>query len=234
MKKNIFSILAALSVLMLVSCDLLPRPDAEKDSYGLTGMTYYADIQLNGDNPYVVSLGEPFVDPGYTATLQGKDVTSQVIVNSNVNTETFGVYSVTYNVVNPDGFTYLVVRDVYVLNPGHIDNLYVSNCRMGNNNFKNITIVINKVREGVYEIEDLCGGYYFAGRYPGYEPTYNFHATTRFSINEDNTIQILDYDSWYFVKSFDYENFEGTYDPETGILDYYFDGIYATLVPFSV
>jgi hypothetical protein len=79
----------------------------------------------------------------------------------------------------------------------------------------------------------MCGGFYYAGRYPGYEPTYDFHADTQFSLAEDGSFIIKKVGSWYFVGSFDYGNITGGYDAETGIFDYDFDGLRVTLTPFE-
>ena len=226
MKKNLILLLSAALLVMATGC--------EKTSKGLTRITYYPIITLQGDNPYVVQLGGSYSEPGYTATLNGEDYTSNVQVSSNVDSSVPGIYSITYSATNPDGCSYSATRDVYVLNPGGVANVYVSDCRYGTRQYSGIPIVISPVSGDVYELEDLCGGYYFAGRYPGYEPTYNFHARVQFSINEDGTFNFKKIYDWYFKASFDYTNVVGGYDAETGVFDYYFDGVYVTLTPFTI
>lgn len=227
MKKNLIFLLSAALMVLATGC--------EKTSKGLTRITYYPVITLQGDNPYVVQLGGKYAEPGYTASLNGEDYTSNVQISSNVDSSVPGIYSVTYSATNPDGCSYSTVRDVYVLNPGGVANVYISNCwnNSGSRNYDNIPIVISPVSDGVYEIEDLLGGYYFAGVYPGYEPTYNFHATVQFSLNEDGTFNILKISDWYFKSSFDYSNITGGYNPETGVFKYNFDGINVALTPFE-
>lgn len=224
MKKYLILTLAALS-LLAAGC--------KKTSEGVTEITYYADIKLQGGNPFVVQLGESYVEPGFTALLNGEDYSSKVTVSSNVDPSTPGIYSVTYSAVNLDGYSSSVTRDVYVLNPGGVANVYLSHCSMGTRDYKNIPISISEVSEGVYEIEDMCGGFYFAGRYPGYEPTYDFHADTQFSLNEDGTFKILKIGGWFFKSSFDYNNITGGFDAETCVFDYNFDGLSVTLTPFE-
>ena len=224
MKNRILTILCAAAAIVAAGCDKTVDP---------IDITYFADIQLQGDNPYVVQLGEQYTEPGFTALLNGEDYSTNVKINSSVDTSAPGIYSVTYSATNPDGFTSSVSRNVYVLNPGGIDNVYLSHCWMGSRNYKNLPIVIKKVSDGVYEIEDLCGGFYCYGRYPGYEPTYDFHADTQFSINEDGSLNILAAGSWYFKGSFDYGNVTGGYDAATGVFDYDFDGLRVTLTPFE-
>lgn len=227
MKKNLIFLLSAALMVLATGC--------EKTSKGLTRITYYPVITLQGDNPYVVQLGEKYTEPGYTATLNGEDYTDNVQTSSNVDSSVPGIYSVTYSATNPDGCSYSTTRDVYVLNPGGVANVYISHCwnNSGSRNYDNIPIVISPISDGVYEIEDLLGGYYFAGVYPGYEPTYNFHATVQFSLNEDGTFNVLKIYDWYFKGSFDYTNITGGYNPETGVFKYNFDGINVALTPFE-
>ncbi|MBR5255398.1 MAG: DUF5011 domain-containing protein [Bacteroidales bacterium] len=225
MKTRILTLLCAAAVIAAVGCT--------KKTTGLIDVTYYATIELAGDNPYVVQLGSSYAEPGFTATLNGEDISGQVTVDSNVDTSSPGIYSVTYTAVNADGFSSSVVRDVYVLNPGGIDNVYMSHARMGSRDYNNLPIVISKVSDGVYELEDLCGGFYCYGRYPGYEPTYDFHADVQFSLAEDGSFIIKKIGNWYFKNSFNYENITGGYDAETGIFDYDFDDLLVTLTPLG-
>ena len=150
-----------------------------------------------------------------------------------MNSDVPGIYSITYSATNPDGYSWSTTRDVYVLNPGGVANVYLANSSMGSRQYKNIPTVIKPISDGVYEIDDMCGGFYYAGRYPGYEPTYDFHADTQFSLAEDGSFIIKKIGSWYFVGSFDYDNITGGYDAETGIFDYDFDGLRVTLTPFE-
>lgn len=150
-----------------------------------------------------------------------------------MNSDVPGIYSITYSATNPDGYSWSTTRNVYVLNPGGVANVYLANCSMGSRQYKNIPTVIKPISDGVYEIDDMCGGFYYAGRYPGYEPTYDFHADTQFSLAEDGSFIIKKVGSWYFVGSFDYGNITGGYDAETGIFDYDFDGLRVTLTPFE-
>lgn len=226
MKKNIIIILAVALSLLAVSC--------KKESAGVTRITYYPTITLKGDNPFVMSKGGSFNDPGYAAEMNGQDVTAQVKVDaSGVDTSTPGVYSVSYSMVNADGFPSTVTRDVYVVNPGAIDNVYAGECWMGARHYYDLPIVISLYQEGVYLIDDLCGGFYCYGRYPGYEPTYDFHADTLFSLDDDGNIIVVAAGSWYFKSSFDYENITGGYDFESGIFEYDFDGLGVKLVPLG-
>ena len=226
MKKSLYLIVCAAALLVLGSCQKLTTE-------GMTRTTYYPIIELEGDNPYVISKGGSYSEPGFIATLNGEDVSSSVKIESDVNTNELGIYTVSYSAVNPDGFSAKETRSVYVTNPGHFDNIYLSSCKMGSRSYADLPIIISEYAPGVYLIEDLCGGYYCYGRYPGYEPTYDFHAEALLVVEDDNSLSIVGKGSWYFVNSFDYSNFYGSYDPETGIIDYFFDDLYVTLVPIG-
>ena len=225
MKKYLIFLLSSALLVLATGC--------EKTSKGHTQIVNYPVITLLGDNPYVVQLGGGYKEPGFTATLEGEDYSSKVTINSNVNPDIPGIYAVSYSATSPEGFSWTLNRDVYVLNPGGVANVYISHCWMGSRDYKNIPIVISPISDGVYELEDMCGGFYFAGRYPGYEPTYDFHGEVQFSLNEDGTFNILKIGNWYFKNSFDYGNITGGYNAETGIFDYDFDGLRVTLTPFE-
>ncbi|NLE07078.1 MAG: DUF5011 domain-containing protein, partial [Parcubacteria group bacterium] len=57
-------------------------------------------IQLKGDNPLEITVGQTFVEPGYTATdAEDGDLTDQVvIVSNNVDTSVVGTYEIVYKV----------------------------------------------------------------------------------------------------------------------------------------
>ena len=80
MKKIFYFVLVALAALTLASCE-------KKASEGLTRVTYYPELQLKGDNPYVIQLGGSYTEPGYVATLNGEDITGTVTTSSNVDTK---------------------------------------------------------------------------------------------------------------------------------------------------
>ena len=228
MKKYIYLLLAAVGVLFASACHKITTEDQ-------SWVTYYPEIILEGDNPLVLSLGETFTEPGYSATLFGNDVTSEVVVSSEVNTATFGVYSIEYATVNADGYPWSVVRDVYVLNPGHIDNLYKVKCEVGTTKYE-FTLPVTKVSGDTYHIGDIMGGFYSLGKYPGYEAYgYDFWGEADFTINPDNSITLGTVGDWFFLTSYDYTTFVGTYDPVKGTLSWTIEGSFkVTLTPYSI
>ncbi len=53
-------------------------------------------LKLKGDNPIYVEAGEPFDDPGATATLDGKDVSDKIRISGEVDTSKEGTYDYSY------------------------------------------------------------------------------------------------------------------------------------------
>lgn len=205
MKKNIIfaSLLALAAPILLSSCD-------DDESEGLSRITTYAVLELNGDDLMKVNVGESFSDPGCVATMGSDDVSDQIQVSSNVNTSVPGFYTVNYVVYNEDGFPATATRDVMVVDPNNFASAYLATT----NYFSGAPINITKSSDGNYIIDDVNGGYYFFYRYPGYEPTYDFHLEAKVKLNDDNTITQLASGSWYFSSKV--EIVSGKYDPEAG------------------
>lgn len=227
MKKYISIILASALAFILAGC--------VKESAGVTRITYYPTLTLEGDEVVLLNIGETYTEPGFSAVMNGEDVTAQVTVTSNVDNTATGLYTVKYSIINADGIEASSSRSVWVLNPGGIDNVYSSHAWMGSRNYTNLApISIQLYAPGIYYIDDFCGGFYCFGRYPGYEPTYNFHAGTYFTLGATGAISVLGADDWYFVNSFDYTNVTGTgYNATDGTFSYNFDGLNVQLTPIT-
>lgn len=225
MKKII--ILALAVVMLATSCEKIDHAVGQK-------VTYYPIITLQGDNPYITSVGGTYVDPGYTATLNGEDVSNIVTLDSNVDMSEMGLYAVTYTATNEDGFSASAERTVIVANPGHIDTVYESFVQYSGRSYKN-PLALKEVAPGKYSIDDIMGGYYCLGRYPGYEAYgYDFWAEGSFQINDDNSLSLLSVGSWYFKKNFDYSTFTGSYNPTTGVIKWTIGGSFSvSLTPYS-
>lgn len=153
-------------MLALVSFALTSCGD--KDSEGLSRFTYYPVLELQGETSLVVAKGSTFQDPGYTATLNGEDVSSQVTVNSNVNTAKSGVYTVVYSIKNDDGITANAKRKVIVLDPNSsIEGFYLTKADSyrsynGNNVAygRAFEILVIDNGDGTLDVDDLFGGWY--------------------------------------------------------------------------
>ena len=209
MKKNIiYAMLLALGVITLASCD--------KDTEGLSRITTYAVLEMNGESFMKVNVGGSFNDPGCVATMGGEDVTDQIQVNSNVDTSKPGFYNVNYVVYNDDGFPASASRTVMVVDPNNFAGVYLGESEFGSRHYYNAPINITKRADGTFLIDDLAGGFYCYGRYPGYEPTYDFHLEAILQLNADNTIEVLAQGGWYWGDPM--EDVSGSYDPATGTI----------------
>lgn len=217
MKKNLlYSMILMLAVIFTTSC--------EKDSTeGLTFITYYPTLTLEGESIVTSPKGSPYQDPGYSATLQGEDVTDQVEVTSNVNTNESGLYSVTYSITNADGFAKTASRQVLVVDPNDpIENLYVTTAdsyRMSGATKtvygKSFYLYVLANGDGTYTINDMLGGYY--DQRAGYGSAYAMVGT--FTVAEDGTIEALSGDVAGWGDSMDYLE-DGKYDAATGTISW--------------
>jgi len=79
-------------------------------------------IKLLGDNPLTHKLKDSFQDPGYTAHDQEDgDITSKVVVNSTLNTQETGSYTIQYLVTDASGRSASASRTVLVKNQLELD-----------------------------------------------------------------------------------------------------------------
>lgn len=74
---------------------------------------YPPEITLNGSNPMTLNCKEPYVEPGYTATdVEDGDLTSEVIVTGEVDSNIPGTYIIQYQVTDHD-IDYPMTTTVY-------------------------------------------------------------------------------------------------------------------------
>lgn len=116
--------------------------------------TFLPDIALIGDENFVIVADDVFEDPGATATVNGTDI--EYTVSGSVDNTTPGLYILTYEAVNSDGFKASVARNVFVLpdavTPGAAD-LSGDYKRSTNGRDSKVT----KVADGVYFMTDGWG-----------------------------------------------------------------------------
>ena len=228
MKKNIlFMTMLALAGVSLTSC-------SDEDTAGKSRITTYAVLEMNGSAYETVQLGTTYNDPGCVATLGSEDVTSQIETIGTVNTNTLGYYKLSYQVVNSDGFPASASRLVAVVDKNNFASTYFAESQYGSRHYFNAPIEIEDNGDGTFTIEDLAGGFYSYGRYPGYDAYgYDFFLESTLKLNADNTIEIVECngDNWYWGESMTLTS--GSYDPETGkvtmVLDFSGAPMYVTL-----
>lgn len=216
----------ALAAPVLTSC-------SDDETEGKSRITTYAVLELNGSAYETVQMGTAYNDPGCVATMGTEDVSSQIVTSGTVNTNQLGYYTLSYKVVNSDGFAATASRTVAVVDKNNFASTYFAESQYGSRHYYNAPIEITDNGDGTYEIEDLAGGFYCYGRYPGYEPTYDFHLESIIKLNADNTIEIVECngDNWYWGESMTLTS--GSYDPATGkvtlVLDFSGTPMYVTL-----
>ena len=183
------------SVFLLAACD--------KETEGLSRITYFCELDLKGDAMEFAPLGGTFTEPGWVASENGEDVTDRVTITGTVNTNVAGLYRLVYSVDNTDGFPKTAVRQVVVydvtpsdLKTGFYEISSLSNRTSfgsgpggaGSAEFKTSpTILIYQTSPGKFYISDFIGGYYEVGR--GYGPTYAMVGS--FQLNSDNTLKLI-------------------------------------------
>jgi Domain of unknown function (DUF5011) len=114
--KNIKKIyFLVLSLATLVSCSYEPEIGSKETSFPI--------VTINGETVFVTTKGTPYTDQGATA----KEGTATIPVTTTgadkVDTNTIGVYKITYAAVNKDGFDASAIRTVIVTDnkPSTID-----------------------------------------------------------------------------------------------------------------
>jgi hypothetical protein len=148
MKKNIYIIPILLMVLTLFwGCE------KELDTEGISRVTSFADIQVNGEELAIVTLGQPYTDAGATATENGQSVT--VNMQGAVDVNTPGIYTITYSATNSDGFPNSASRLVAVLPPlpDEVKNMDLSGQYVRTGNIATVT----KLADGLYYMNNVAG-----------------------------------------------------------------------------
>ncbi|MCZ4696288.1 DUF5012 domain-containing protein [Ancylomarina euxinus] len=158
----------------VVSCD--------KESEDVSTLTSYVTIVLDGDDVVFHQKGTPWVDPGFSATEAGVDVTDGVVATT-PDIDNIGSYTLTYSAVNSDGYAGSVSRKVVVYSAGlsatDISGTYSGDVfRLDTNNnatrsFAGNEVVISATSvPGLFYISDWIAGFYNVGY--GYGAGYAF------------------------------------------------------------
>lgn len=211
-----YLLLALLATLVLASC-------GDKDSEGLTRITYYPTIELTGETTMILQKGTTYEEPGYSSYLNGEDVTDKVTVTTDLNMEKSGVYTITYTTMkNDDDFDVSASRKIIVLDLNDpIEGFYLtsaSSYRVYNDATATMgaeyeTLVISN-GDGTYYFEDLLGGWY--AQRAGYGSSYAM--TGNVAIADDGTLTLVD--SYLEGWGDSLVSFSGTYDSATSTFNY--------------
>lgn len=211
MKNKLLYLMVFALALLVSGCD--------DDTAGKTGITYYPTIEILGSKSVVINIGESYVEEGCYAELNGEDISDQIVTKSNVNSNKFGFYTISYLAFNEEGFSATTSRTIIVVDPTSIATLYYGESQTATRHYFDAPIYITDNGNGTYLLDDILGGLQFHGINPGFEPTYDFHAEANIKIAADNTVsQVGETGSWYFGDRGTVANIvDGTFDPATRI-----------------
>jgi hypothetical protein len=213
MKKILLMTIVA--AFMLSSCT--------EDSAGVSKITTYAKMTLNGSDVLFWPLNTAFVDPGCVALEGATDISSKITSTaSKVDVAKGGKYSVEYKVLNADGFAATSSRIVYVYDPASpLNGFYKSTISRTNTNTGAVasrgpyTILVFGIGGSNFWVEDLMGGWYYYGS--GYGIGYA--GTAQVKLNADNTLSVVKSDPTGFGSaSACVFNATSTYNPATKTL----------------
>jgi len=230
MKKIFFSFMLGMTVLGLTSCN------DDNDQLTDSRLTYYVNLELQGDEMMLVPIGTTFKDPGCKATLAGEDYTSNIQIEGadKVDVNSVGFYDITYSGVNKDGFSASVSRTVVVYDPsvtasiagtystdmgaslyGTAKKTFADRAAYYGNTSECVGIKFTEYVPGIFYCNELLGGWYEQIRAYGS----SYAMTGYVSLNPDNTITLLSSYIKGWGDGLDYiEN--GVYDPATGKISY--------------
>jgi len=227
-----------LSVLLFTLLSMTFTGCEDETTAGFTRITYYPVLKMQGDAVVILDKGATFNDPGAIAELNGEDISDQINVNSDLNTNEPGIYHITYSAVNEDGFSVSSTRTIYVADPtpsiitSGVHTVAVGTHRVNNSNgavtnYSGYSIIILQIEPGVFYTSDFMAGYY--DQHVGYGSSYAM--TGHFQLNDDSSITPLDSFVAGWGDSMDGMS-SGAVDPETGQITYSLS--YADFLDFNV
>ena len=215
MKKYISTMAVGLALMTLASCS--------KDTEGLTGITYYPVIELDGPTDETILAGSPYVEPGYKATLNGEDYTAEVevVTNLNLNDPKPGYYKIDYIATNEDGFSAVASRYILVVDENDpVNGWYTTNPSSyrdsnGYTYFGGYPVMIYCNADGSYHVSDLLGGWY------EYRAGYGSQYALVGDINVDANGKIEYINSITPAWGYTADGItDGIFDAETGVMTY--------------
>src|SRR5689334_8129358 len=109
--KQISLVLSIFALGLFTACNKNDINNTE-DKVGISRVTRFAVITMNGEDVVTVPAGTVYNDPGATAVEGG--VSTPVTTSNPVDVNTPGIYTVTYTAVNKDSFPASASRTVVV------------------------------------------------------------------------------------------------------------------------
>jgi len=109
--KKFIPLFYSLLAVLFVACNKDEIHNTE-DQVGISKVTHFPVLTLNGDRYMTIEEGGTFTDPGIIATEGGAPI--PYTTDGSVNTGEVGVYDLTYTAVNKDGFPASLTRTVVI------------------------------------------------------------------------------------------------------------------------
>lgn len=206
-----------MSLFSLTSCN------DSKDELTDSRLTYYVKLDMQGDAFVQVPIGSTYTDAGCTATMNGEDATSRIITTGldAIDTNTAGLYTVTYSAINADGFPASVSRTVAVCDPTITTDIsgtwttqtgtYRLYGGTTNTPFAGYTCKIQKAAPGIFSVSDFFAGYY--DQRAGYGSSYACKGYLQ--LLADGTLVCLSNGVAGWGDGLDEGTFSGAYDATT-------------------
>lgn len=230
----LYGLMFGMSVFGLTSCN------DDNDELTDSRLTYYVNLEMQGDAFVQVPIGSSYTDAGCKATMNGQDATSRIVTTglNSIDVNTAGLYTVTYSAVNDDGFPASVSRTVAVCDPSITTNIAGTwTTQTGTQRiyatgtvtpFPDYSIKITKAAPGIFYVSDLFAGYY--EQRAGYGGSYACKGYLQ--LLADNTLVCLSNGVAGWGDSLDEGTFSGSYDPATETLTWQED--YAGSMTFYI
>ena len=165
MKNKLLFILLTVVAFTFASC-------VDDTTAGYDRITHYPSVSLEGDTYVAMNMGDTYVEPGFSATNGGADVSDLVQIVSALDPTTPGIYKITYSVVNDEGnkasaTRYVVVNDpaadpavgYYLTDPKSFRHVISTDKDVAFGNFYLVQVSATST-PGVYAFDDLLGGWY--------------------------------------------------------------------------
>ncbi|MBB6612246.1 DUF5011 domain-containing protein [Pontibacter sp. Tf4] len=138
----------AITILMAFTLAACEKDD---ETAHVSGVTTYAQFEINGDQYVSVVVGGEFNDPGVVA--REGETELPVTTTSNLDLTTPGVYDITYTAINSDNFPGSVTRTVAVLPAPEQAGVDISGTYVRSG----VTSTVTKLAPGFYLMPNVWG-----------------------------------------------------------------------------
>ncbi|HWJ92380.1 MAG TPA: immunoglobulin-like domain-containing protein [Flavisolibacter sp.] len=119
---------------------------------GHSKIVYFPAVAIKGEHLIILKQGDSYTEPGVTATLNGQ--TAQFTTTGTVNTAVPGVYNLTYESKNPEGYAASDWRTVVVIGNDVAANDFSGTYLRA---ATGVTSTWTKIAPGVYEVDNPGG-----------------------------------------------------------------------------